>query len=230
MAELPPGDRPRPCFENGSHYPACTGYTTAGRACKGCLPRFATQGRLCAVCHDRYIDALSRVGDLTHHLRSVEKSGQALGERVASSREPRLPIPESWLAADTLVEALGCPPIPASYGIDDAGRYAHGAAKLAADYADDDVLTVEGATRAVVLVRRMHQALARWPDSETASRRIPHVRCPRCQEQTLARIAPQVFGEDMLVRCTTETCVYEHEWFTWWADAKPFLEFSRTTK
>lgn len=228
--DVPPEDRPVPCVVRGEHYPACPGFTLTGRTCKGCLPRMTEHGYLCDSCWERYVDALGRVGYLAHHLRSIEKSAQAVGERVSTSREPRLPVPDSWLAADGLVECLNVPVIPARMGIDEAGRYVQGAARLAQDWAEQDALSREAATRAVVLIRRMHQALARWPDSETATRPIPHVRCLKCFNPTLLRVAPRWRGDDMLVRCISPECGFEDDWFTWWATTKPYLDAYKALK
>ena len=228
LSDLPPEDRPRPCMTRDEHYPTCSGYTIEGRRCKGCLPMTAEYGHLCDTCFTRYVDALGRVGTLTHHLRSIEKSGQAVGERVSTSREPKLPIYDSWLAADGLMAAMGWGPIPAAANIDEAGRYAHAVAQQAKQFAEEDVHHREDAINAVILVRRFHQALARWPDSETESRHVPGVRCLECTQAELYRIAPRWKGDDMKVLC--RGCGWESDWFTWWETTRPYIEAYKALK
>lgn len=221
LSDLPREDQPQPCLIRGEHYPACTGWTLRGKPCKGCLPREATHGFLCEECWEKYLDRLGRLGYLAHHLRSIERSGQALGERVQSSREPKLPVPDSWLAADGLMTAVGAQPIKTRASIDEAGRYVYDVAKRRRDTAIDDVLTREGAVRAVTLITRFKNALARWPDSEVARRPVVHTICPECLAVPLYRVAPEEYGEDMLIDCAK--CDWSDDWFLWWETRKPWI-------
>ncbi len=113
-----PIDRPRRCVQKvwdeateawvPAHYAIC-----ADEACRGCVPRVATHGFLCPTCWRKVTDGLSRVGEMVVHLRSIEKPAQAIGERVSTSMERSILIPDTWVAADGLLEALGAAPGPA---------------------------------------------------------------------------------------------------------------------
>lgn len=223
-------DRPRPCFRRGEHYAACPDT----ERCRGCVPRSATYGFLCPVCWAKITDALSRVEHLIVHLRSIEKDAQAVGERVDTSATKRLIVPQSWLTADMLLEALGSPPIPSTASIDDA--FAHAAAAVAG-WADVEAIVAsrEGAKRAVVLVKRMQTALQRWPDSEVEWREVPMILCPRCHERTLYRKAPLEYGDDITIECHNSPLMYEigfgydycefrQDWFEWLEVFGPVIE------
>jgi hypothetical protein len=183
------------------------------------------------VCWEKVRDAfdaegrrMSRVEELIVHLRSIEKAAQAVGERVDTSAVKRLVIPDSWLAADGLMDALGAPKIPSTASIDDTFRLARDAVQ---DWIDLEsiVSTREGAKRAVVLVKRIQTALTRWPDSEVNWRWVPEILCPRCGQQTLYRKGPLEQGDDLLIQCAESPLMYEDltypycefsmDWFQW---------------
>ena len=216
---IPRIERPRPCVRRGLHYAACEDPET----CRGCVPRSALYGYLCAPCHDKTVDALSRAEQLVTHLRSVEKPAQAMGERVHTSMERSILMPDSWIAADGLLEALGGRPIPSTTPIDDVFGLARDAI---AEWADLETIenTREGAKRALVLVRRMQVALRRWPDSEAEYRYVPFILCPNCEERHLFRRAPLQYLDELLIECSTPGCTYQRDWFQWVEDYKPILE------
>lgn len=215
-ARVHPVDRPRPCRRRGQHYAACD-----SDECRGCVPRGTVAGYLCPVCWEKVNDALGRVGDLIMHLRSVEKPAQALGERVATSMERSILMPDTWIAADALLDALGAQPVRAALDVrhDFPELQAHVAGALA-PWADVEaaVSTREGAKRAVVLIGRMRTALKRWPDSEATWRHVPHMLCPKggaeCG-QSLYRRAPLEYGDDLLIECVQEACDYARDYFEW---------------
>jgi hypothetical protein len=178
---------------------------------------------LCRVCWAKTLDALSRVENLIVHLRSIEKMAQAVGERVDTTMEKRLILPETWMAADSLLDALGQPPIPSTASIDNAFALARDAVAAWAD-AEAIVQTREGAKRAVVLVKRMNMALKRWPDSEVGMRRIPYLACPICHLAHLWRKGPVEEGDELIVMCGTDygyppelgyNCRFTADWFEW---------------
>lgn len=218
-SRIPPVDRPRPCYRRGLHYAACENPDE----CRGCVPRSATHGYLCPVCHDKLVDALGRVEALIVHLRSIERPAQAIGERVDTSQEKSILVPDSWLAADGLMEALGAPPIPSTASIDDAFELARDAVNAWSDL-DRIVNTKEGAKRSVVLVRRMQTALRRWPDSEAEWRAVPFIACPSCRALSLWRKAPIHYLDEILIMCNTEGCGYEMDFFKWLDDYRPVIE------
>lgn len=213
-------DRPFPCRRRGispagaripeAHYASCE-----DDACRGCVPRSARFGMLCPVCWSRLQDALPRLAWLIAHLRSVEKPAQALGERVATSMERSILMPDSWIAADELLTAIGAPVIPSSASIDDAVAIAHESVEAWARNARDRVNTTDGAMQAVIVVKRMGLALKRWPDSEAELRHIPYVACPSCHKAHLWRRAPRRPGDDIRVECGTPDCGYALDWWEW---------------
>lgn len=223
LTALPRVDRPRPCFRRGVHFAECVNPDT----CRGCVPRTATDGLLCPVCSEKARDALTRVEELTIHLRSIEKGAQALGERVDTSATKRLPLPESWLAADGLMDALGARPIPSTASIEDTFAIVHEAVRVWADV-DAIIATREGAKRAVVLVRRMQTALARYPDSEVDWRHVPIILCPSCTQPTLYRKGPLQYHDEITIECAGSNLLYEqgigYDTCTWKLDWFEFLD------
>lgn len=217
-----PIDRPRPCIQKvydettskwvPSHYAACLSPDT----CRGCVPRAATSGMLCHVCTVKLEDALSRVGDMVKHLRSVEQSGQALSERVDTSAVQRLVIPDSWIAGDGLMEALGAPPIPSTADIEETFRLVDAALTPWVENTAAIVNTREGAKRAVVLIKRLQTCVKRWPNAEVLYRFIPWFICTRCMTRgTLWRRSPVEQGDDIIVECSTTGCGWAQDWFEW---------------
>lgn len=213
-------DRPFPCRRRGmtsdgaripeAHYASCE-----NDGCRGCVPRSARFGMLCPVCWGRLQDALPRLAWLIAHLRSIEKPAQALGERVATSMERSILMPDSWIVADELLTAIGAPVLPSTASIDDAVALAHEAVEAWSRDMRSRVNTVEGATQAVILVKRMGLALKRWPDSEAELRHIPFVACPTCHKAHLWRRAPRQAGDDIRVECGTPDCGYSLDWWEW---------------
>lgn len=204
LEKVHPADRPRRCYRRGVHFAECQHPDT----CRGCVPRTAVVGELCPVCWAKVVDALARVGNLIVHLRSIEKAGQALGERVDTSAANRLIIPEPWTAADGLMDALGAPSIPSTASIDETFRRAGDAV---AEWSDPEsiVSTREGSKRAVVLVKRVHLALSRWPDSEVDWRKVPLMLCPSCQQATLYRKGPLYYQDELTIECAESHLMYD---------------------
>ena len=207
MGAIHKPDRPFPCRRRDQHYASCD-----NEACRGCVPRSATHGMLCSVCYRRVVDAFGRLAWLISHLRSIEKPAQALGERVDTSMEKSILMPDPWIAADDLMVALGARPIPSTADIDEAISLAHAAVSIDVD---QWVNTLEGAASAVILLKRMGIALRRWPDSEAQFRPIPYLRCPSCGEPHLWRAAPEHFRDELRVVCGTPECGYQLAWEAW---------------
>ncbi|MCI2958214.1 hypothetical protein MN032_10945 [Agromyces atrinae] len=149
------------------------------------------------------------------HLRSIETSGQSLGERVSASLENRLIVPESWLVADELLEALTGHDIPSTATIDDTAVLVDDAiaawqnVELRASREDD-------AAAAVVLTIVMQRALRRWPGAEVRVRDIPGpIYCLKCSTRAMKRIAPIEFLGDLEAKCGACGEVED-----WWAFQK----------
>ncbi len=214
---VPRVDRPFACHRRGmrdgarvpeAHYATCD-----NEFCRGCVPRSAAHGTmLCPVCLSKFKDALGRLPWLISHLRSVERSGDALGERVDTSMTRSILVPDSWIAADDLMTALGAPAFKSTDTINVAIEKAH---DVVADWwanLDQRINTAEGASQAVVTVKRMQNALHRWPDAEAERRRIPGLLCPKCGEKNLYRRAPLEYLDELLCECATEGCGWSMDW------------------
>lgn len=217
---VPRADRPAPCYRRGirdgarvptAHYASCD----ENSECRGCVPRGAVHGTmLCGVCLWKFKDALGRLGWLIAHLRSIERTGAAVGERVHTSMDMSILLPDSWDAADELMVALGAPKFRATDSIDDAIAKAHGVVAEWQGDLDARLNTAEGASQAVVTVRRMQRALARYKDAEVERRPIPEVLCPKCRKRELYRHAPLQYLDDIFVMCNADGCDYRLPWFS----------------
>ncbi|WP_114589392.1 hypothetical protein [Microbacterium arborescens] len=219
-------DRPRACHRRGQtrdgrripegHYAACD-----DEDCRGCVPRSARHGLLCDVCWMKARDAIDRAYYLILHLRSIESGAQNAGERVDTSRRPQLIVPETWMAADDLLEALGARPFPSTMGIDAAFEYVDDVlAPWRADL-EGKANTVAGASALVRLTLRMQTALHRWPAAEAEHRSIPFVLCPQCGHKDLFRRGPLEYLDDILIECGS--CDYKRDWFEWSEHYAPIL-------
>lgn len=217
MGAVPRRDRPFPCRRrgrdgNGGRIDAAHFADCENQECRGCVPRSATHGYLCPVCYRRVVDALGRLAWLIAHLRSIEKPAQAIGERVDTSMEKSILMPDPWIVADELMVSLGARVIPSTASIDEAIALAHRAVDVDVDAW---VNTLEGATSAVILLKRMGVALRRWPDSEAQYRQIPYLQCPNCSHPHLWRSAPERAGDELRVVCGTPECGYAIAWDVW---------------
>lgn len=203
-----PGPRPYACTIRDEHLETCQ-----NDSCWGCFPRLATFGCLCTHCYEKADDTLGRIGSMIVHLRSIANGGQALGEKVATSREPRLPVPQSWLSADELLVALGGQPIPSTASIEQTAVLV---GDTVAEWSDTlaRVSTVEGARAAVVATLLLQKALHRWPNAEAEVRAIPRpIRCTNCSSLALYRYAPLEYLGDLYVECAV--CHARHDWWEW---------------
>lgn len=226
---VPRADRPSPCHRHGirdgarvpeAHYAECD-----NEQCRGCVPRSAVHGTLlCPVCLAKFKDALDRLPWLISHFRSIEKGPTEVGERVDTSMTRSILLPDPWDAADELMVALGAPKFRSTDSIDDAIAKAHAVVAGWWEAFDRRVNTAEGASQAVVTVKRMQNALHRWPNAEAERRRIPHVVCPECGQKNLYRKAPLEYLDELVVQCASDGCTYVHDWFDWQAIYAPIFE------
>lgn len=215
---VPRVDRPFACHRRGirdgvrvpeAHYATCE-----NEECRGCVPRSAVHGgMLCGVCLAKFKDALNRLPWLIPHFRSIENGGSAVGERVDTSMTRSILFPDSWDAADELMVALGAPKFRSTDSIDEAIRKAHDVVAGWWENLDGLLNTAEGASQAVVTVKRMQNALHRWKDAEAERRHIPGILCPTCQQKNLYRYAPLEYLDDIYVMCDTDECGYRMPWF-----------------
>lgn len=168
---------------------------------------------LCPVCLVKFKDALGRLPWLISHFRSVEKRPTEVGERVDTSMTRSILFPDSWDAADELMVALGASKFRATDSIDVAIVKAHAVVEEWWAEFDARVNTAEGASQAVVAVKRMQNALHRWPDAEAERRHIPGIVCPHCGQKRLYRNAPLEYLDEIYVKCSTPECQYRMPWF-----------------
>lgn len=228
-ASVPRADRPYPChrrgIRNGVRVPEAHYATCDDESCRGCVPRSAVDGTmLCPVCLEKIKDALGRLPWLIPHFRSIEKGPSEVGERVDTSMTKSILLPDSWDAADELMVALGASKFRSTDTIDEAiGKARAVVADWWANF-DRRVNTAEGASQAVVTVKRMQHALHRWPGSEAERRQIPYVVCPECGQKNLYRRAPLEFLDDIVVECASDDCTYVHDWFEWSDIYAPIFE------
>jgi hypothetical protein len=207
------GPRPWACTVRDEHLETC-----ANAECWGCFPRPAEFGCLCLHCFQKADDTVRRVGAMILHLRSIENGGQALGEKVATSRNPRLPLPQSWLSADELLVALGAPPIPSTATLEDTRDLVDA---VLADWSDlrGRVSSEDGARSAVTATLLLQKALHRWPNAEAERRAIPRpIRCTNCSSLALYRHAPLDYLGDLFVQCAV--CGDRRDWWEWADRAK----------
>ena len=223
-------DRPFPCRRRGidqsgvripdAHYATCE-----NDQCRGCVPRSARFGYLCPVCYHRLLGHLPKLADLIAHLRSIMKPPQPLGERVATSMEQSVLMPDTWTAADELLTAMGNPVIPSTASIDESIRIAQDAVAGFESTLDARLNTIDGATQAVILLKKIETALKRWPDSDAEFRHIPGMWCPACSWDNLWRQGPAKKGDDERVICTTEGCGYRFPYVLWAKQFAPRFEY-----
>lgn len=227
---VPRVDRPFACHRRGirdgvrvpeAHYAECD-----NDLCRGCVPRSAAHGTmLCPVCLAKFKDSLGRLGWLISHLRSIERAAGAVGERVDTSMTKSILLPDSWDAADELMVALGAPKFRSTDTIDMAIQKAHDVVADWWENLDQRVNTSEGASQAVVTVKRMQNALHRWPDAEAERRPIRYLLCPGgCGQKNLIRKAPLEYLDDIEVICDTERCGWRMDWFEFSEKYAPVLE------
>lgn len=90
------------CVVRGAHEPECPGLT-----CKGCVPRVANHGNLCAWCYQRLTSDVATAPDLVSHLRIIGAPHAELAPLRVGVRTPKEPaegsiLPAAWVAADEL--------------------------------------------------------------------------------------------------------------------------------
>lgn len=208
MRAEPRATRPWPCTLRDRHLETCS-----NDECWGCFPRPAEFGCLCAHCFEKANDAVKRSGAMIRHLRSIETEGQALGERVSTSREHRILMPQSWLTADALLKALTGREIPSTATLDGTQVLVEAAM---AEWSDlrARVSREADAASAVRVTLIMRGALRRWPGAEAESRPIPRpIRCAKCSRLSLVRKAPLDYLGDIYVEC--EECGDRTDWWEW---------------
>ena len=196
-----------------------TGCRTTGRHltdpcttdCRGCEPRPATDGTLCAWCARRLRSALEDIPTLVAHLRDIGEPSAAAppasdGRAFTDPAESSV-LPASWLFADEMMSTV------------------HGWARIVEEerpttIAPGDevcawlvmhlpwIVQQEWATVAMAeLTRDVATARYRWPtaDDTEPARRVD-IPCPRCDLMALVYTPPPEAKAAFVVACDNPDC------------------------
>lgn len=104
-------------------------------------------------------------------------------ELRSRNREHTLPLPATWLAAHEITRLM-----------QELNQWRH---------LEDAANDVDGAEFALLLVREVETAAAKWPLSDR-SHRVQHFRCQACQQQTLKYLPPNLRGPADAPRVTVQ--------------------------
>lgn len=168
-----------PCKQTGVHLEACQ-----NDECRGCFPRPAERGFLCASHYDRVEHALMRWSDFARRAAQLglSKAVQRDNAGVRTTAEGHVNITGITLAMDECYRLLRS----------NRGS-AHGW-----------VQTEAGATDAIQFAAAAERAY-RSHEVEERPHRIKRVRCPECQQQMIWH-PPAWFEGHVSVKCTNEEC------------------------
>lgn len=199
-------------------------------ACRGCLPRYAEHGVLCAWCWQKLADALADVPVLVTHLRATanalaEASGRPLDALTVRAGDPatRTVLHGAWLAADDLESLVASWALlvleehPARLRGPNAAPW-HGDVVA---WMAPHLAWISRHDWAPVMRRELSTTIAtaraRWPLPEDVERHrpIPDVRCPRCDRAGLWYYPPSFARQPFAVACQNSDCgrvFTEDEW------------------
>lgn len=248
--------RARACTVPGAHLPTCDGYRYRGplaepvtyrdvdgiekpARCRGCALAPAHTGLLCQS-HASKLDYALRPFDgapsllvaLAVHLWESNSSGIADGnDRVAGAFGSRVPIPESRIMANTLVDDLrriraARPDLPRLHDVDrlllptgltvDArpehvAEVVHALTEHVAAHVDTLTADPSSAAELVRLLAVTHAAYRRWPLVEE-SHRVAHIRCPGCGHIAMVWHPPLYYRDAVAVECADCGQVADQDW------------------
>lgn len=168
-----------PCATRGEHLASC-----AGGDCRGCRPREAKFGMLCAGCYARIEKALTEHWTFTRMLEGVEVAVTSSGGGGGHAG-PRVPLSALRLDRDELWSMVERLP----------------------GEADECSRTVAGAEAALLFARRMEQ-VARTHPWEEKSAPVQITRCPRCAKRSLRWEPPAGPLSPVTVVCADPRCGY----------------------
>jgi hypothetical protein len=209
------------CRITGQHETTCEG------ECRGCLPRPAETGVLCAWCWRRLEADMGIVPALVAHLRALGEphaessppsDGRAMGDPAFQSI-----LPAQWLAADELTSLVSSwalvvieeHPVQPMRGPTSAPWFGDVVAWLTPHLpwcaAQEWVAEMRRE-----LARDVSTMRARWPmlDDAEPVRRVD-VPCPRCDQMSLMYTPPREQGQPFVVACQDPDCARvfsEDEW------------------
>lgn len=202
--------------------------------CRGCLPRPAEEGQLCAWCWQRMSSDVATSPALVRHLR--EMAEPHAGTRPASDGRGYTDPAEGSILSGAVDTADGVHACLASWAHLILEEHPHGD-QMAGPDERGAWLTRYGATAGVRdpeatarLVRwllpllpwcsgqewagemrkevaeTVRTALARWPMEDYRTRAIPATLCPRCDRASLTYTPPSVERAPFVVACTNPEC------------------------
>lgn len=218
------------CVSFGTHRPSCTGFSDSGMDCRGCTPREASEGLLCARCWGNLQRDVRTAPSIIDWIREHVEPSSQWGERI-NSGEVDAPAPLSVTAVDDADELHAClaswallileehparlvgPNVPRQWRATDGtvvGLMPDSNATTAvsrfvathAEWAANQPWAGEMVAEVGALVRTL---LARYPEAER-SRHLTDARCPVCERTTMVYHPPAWAGSDVLVQCDYHGC------------------------
>lgn len=211
------------CRITGQHQPDCPADT-----CRGCLPRPAERGTLCAWCDERLHDAIARTPDLVAHLRVIGQphaQNAPLSDDTARHGDPAetTVMPAAWLDADELLGLIGSwarlileeHPVQPMRGPNAAPWHGDVAAWIAPHlpWCTEQDWAAEMRRELVEYVTTLRHKYPTADDVEPVQR--VDVPCPRCGLLSLTYTPPRFAGQAFRVECTDPDCARvfsEDEW------------------
>ncbi|MDA8440474.1 MAG: hypothetical protein M0Z51_16670 [Propionibacterium sp.] len=209
------------CKVTGQHRGDCPGET-----CKGCQPRQADHGTLCAWCAQRLAIDLAQVPALVAHLREIGKpyaQMQPASDSTAHTDPAETTVlPAAWLAADEMTSTIDSwahvmlEEHPANLRGPHAAPW-HGDVVAWMLPHIDWILRQEWACEMRrELSRDVSTFKARWPTLDmTEPERHVTTPCPRCQMLSLTYAPPSFHRQPFKVSCSNPDCARvfsEDEW------------------
>ena len=211
------------CVTTGQHRTDCP-----GGKCRGCLPRDAEHGNLCAWCWNRLTDAIGRIPSLVEHLRVIgEPHAQAapLTDDRTSPADPAesTVMPAAWLDADELLGLVTSwaqlvieeHPVQPMRGPNSAPWHGDVVAWIGPHLAwcAEQQWAAEMRRELGEYVTTLRH---KWPTADDVEPpRTLDMPCPRCDMLALTYTPPRYKGQAFRVECTDPDCarVYsEDEW------------------
>lgn len=210
------------CTLHDHHKAECPG------DCRGCLPRPADIGLLCAGCYGKLTDAVTDSPELLHRLHALgnpNAGARALSDDIVNRKDPAEGsiLPAQWLDEDELNRLLTSwvslvideHPVRGMRG--PAGKPWNGNAAAwllpHLPWCAGQVWVVDMRDELVSFVGSLRK---RWPGlDDVEPPRHVDIPCPRCDLLTLVYTPPKWSGQPFRVECTNQDCARvfsEPEW------------------
>jgi hypothetical protein len=213
------------CRIRSEHLSDCSDVET----CRGCLPRPADNGVLCAWCWQRLAGAVADMPAMVAHLREIARLDRQPSAKPLST-DPHAPadpahgtvLSAAWLAADDLWSLLGSwaqcilEEHPANLRGPNARPW-HGDVPR---WVTPHLVWAARQDWAPEMLRELAAALglahARWPTPDDVEKpRTVGARCPRCNQASLVYTPPSWERAPFKVACHNDDCgrvFSEDEW------------------